>query len=135
MEQIDLERIKIDKEYFKKVMLSEIAKYKEENKNFGLCYIYQTLFPYVIYIITEVPFLTMPSGIPKYGYDDDGEEIVNCPYVGFWWPCDMKGSSEDWYAPRIEYIKNLYTAEKFEKFLSILRYLLTYNKKVKTFIS
>ena len=108
MEKIDLEKIKIDKEYFKEVMLSEIERYKNIQQNWGLCFIYDYLFKKSN--SNRPDFFKAPNKMPNLGYNSNGSIRTNYAIgIGYWWKNlnIFSADPEDWYAPRIEYLKNL----------------------------
>lgn len=94
-----------DKETFKKLMLEAVEHSKNTNEKWGLCFIAQYYLP----DFYTNHFLVAPENIPLKGYDTNGEvrDMYN-PDCGYWWEIDMLTANvEEWYAPRIEYLKNL----------------------------
>ena len=101
-----------DKETFKKLMLEAIERFKNTNEKWGLCFIARIIHYPDYYLIPDFytdHFLIAPENIPLKGYDINGEirNMYN-PDCGYWWEIDMLTANvEEWYAPRIEYLKNL----------------------------
>lgn len=100
-----------DKETFKKLMLEAVERFKNTNEKWGLCFIARVI-NHPDYILSPDsytnPFLIAPENTPLKGYDMDGEIRQNNPDCGYWWGINMNVVNvEEWYAPRIEYLKNL----------------------------
>ena len=90
----------MEKENFKKLVLEKIEEYKTENIKHGLC-----LFLWALHLPKTL--LIKPLDCPKYGYRNKGEENT-IRFDGFWWPINKYTCTiDEWYAPRIEYLKNL----------------------------
>lgn len=111
---MSVERLKKDKEYFKEVMLSRIEEWKNRGMNYGICHIYNLVLrekdPDSFYVFDLPKFVVPPKDLPDYGYEGNGSLRLGVNQeMGFWWKgLSIFGSeSEDWYAPRIEFIKNL----------------------------
>ena len=101
-----------DKETFKRLMLEAVECFKNTNEKWGLCFIARVIHNPDYYLIPDFytsPFLIAPENIPLKGYDMNGKirDMYN-PDCGYWWETDMLTANiEEWYAPRIEYLKNL----------------------------
>lgn len=109
---MNTKKLKEDKEYFKEVVLSKIEELKNEEINYGICHIYNLVLrekdPDSIYVFGLPKFVVPPKDLPDYGYEGNGSLRLGVK-MGFWWKglSIFESESEDWYAPRIEFIKNL----------------------------